>query len=157
MCASPRRGAVAAYEVLGTPDKRAVFDEAARGGADSYAHFEARWQQKAYEFDSDLYAGAKYVTTLTEKLWARRLVGETVWLVEAYAAWCPACRGFVNTWQATGALMRDDDALVLAETPVRRRLSPATPPRPTLGRRALRGCLLPASGPLPRMGTCESV
>ena len=104
---------VAAYEVLGTPDKRAAFDDARNGGVgEDFAHFEARWQQKQYEFDSDLYAGARFVTTLTERLWERRLVGETVWLVEAYAAWCPACRGFVQAWQATGALMRDDDVEV---------------------------------------------
>ena len=104
---------VAAYEVLGTPDKRQAFDEARNGaGGEGFAHFEARWQQKQYAFDSDLYAGARFVTTLTERVWEKRLVGETAWLVEVYAAWCPACRAFVNEWQATGALMRDDDVEV---------------------------------------------
>jgi hypothetical protein len=94
----------ALHQVLGTPDRRALFDQQRRadGGGDSYAEFEARWRTNEFGFDSDLYKGAKFVTTLTERLWERRLTGDTVWLVEAYAAWCPACRAFLSTWQATG-------------------------------------------------------
>ena len=75
-------------------------------------HMQARWRADEFAFDSDLYKGAKFVTTLSERQWERRLVGDTVWLVECYAAWCPACRAFMPTWQATGALMRDDDVEV---------------------------------------------
>ena len=52
------------------------------------------------------------MTTLSERQWERRLVGDTIWLVECYAAWCPACRASMPTWQAAGALMRDDDVEV---------------------------------------------
>ena len=43
------------------------------------------------------------MTTLSERQWERRLQGEAVWLVECYAAWCPACRAFVPTWQVRTA------------------------------------------------------
>ena len=47
-----------------------------------------------------MYKGAQYITTLTEKIWERRLVGDTVWLVKAYAAWCPACKAnMAQAWR----------------------------------------------------------
>ena len=92
---------VAAFEILGTPDKRAAFDEAAGAGGGS--DFDARWENREFAWDSDMYKGARHITTLTERIWERRLSGDTVWLVQCYAAWCPACRAFVGTWQATGA------------------------------------------------------
>ena len=57
---------VAAFEILGTPDKRAAFDEAAGGGG-RFADFDARWENAEFAWDSDMYKGAQYVTTLTER------------------------------------------------------------------------------------------
>ena len=73
---------VAAFEVLGTPDKRAAFDEAA-GTSGHFADFDARWENHEFEWDSDMYKGAAYVTTLTERIWERRLVGDSIWIVKA--------------------------------------------------------------------------
>ena len=87
---------VAAYEVIGTPDKRAAFDEAAGQGDGSAEDFEANWESGKFSFDSDLYAGDKLITTLTEKLWDKRMTGDAIWLVEGYAAWCPACKSYVQ-------------------------------------------------------------
>ena len=101
---------VAAYEVIGTPDKRAAFDEAAGNG--EAADFEVRYEEGKYEHDSDLYAGDKLITTLTDKVWEKRLVGDSIWLVECYAAWCPACQNFVSSWRETARnLIANDDEL----------------------------------------------
>ena len=61
---------------------------------------------------ADLYAGDKLITTLTDKVWEKRLVGDSIWLVECYAAWCPACQNYVSTWRETArALIANDDEL----------------------------------------------
>ena len=52
------------------------------------------------------------MTTINERLWERRLAGDSVWLVEAYAAWCPACKAFMPTYLQAAELMRDDDVEV---------------------------------------------
>ena len=77
---------VAAFEVLGTPDKRAAFDDLAGAGG-QFADFDARWENAEFAWDSDMYKGAKYITTLTERIWERRLAGESVWLVKC----CESC------------------------------------------------------------------
>ena len=61
----------AAFAILGTPDKRAAFDEAAGGGG-RFHDFEARWENAEFAWDSDLYRGSQDVTTLTERLWEKR-------------------------------------------------------------------------------------
>ena len=61
---------VAAFEVLGTPDKRAAFDEAAGGGG-SFADFGARWENREFEWDSDMYKGAQFITTVRRRRWTR--------------------------------------------------------------------------------------
>ena len=99
---------VAAYEVVGTPDKRAMFDEASGGGG-SYEDFDAKYEQGNFKFDSDLYSGDRLITTLTEKLWEKRLSGESIWLIECYAAWCPACQNFVPHWRDTAKLIASTD------------------------------------------------
>ena len=107
---------VAAFEVLGTPDKRAAFDEAA-GTSGRFDDFDARWENQEFAWDSDMYKGARYVTTLTEKIWERRLAGDAIWLVKAYAAWCPACKANMAQFHAAAEMLRDE-----AEIEVRARL-----------------------------------
>jgi len=52
---------VAAFEVLGTPDKRAAFDEASLGSGGRFeGNFNARWENHEFEWDSDMYKGAQY-------------------------------------------------------------------------------------------------
>ena len=127
---------VAAFEVLGTPDKRLAFDElAGLGGSWSAApssssssssfssssssssppssspfvsDFEARWESAELSWDSDLYRGARHVTTLTERVWERRLHGDAVWLVKCYAAWCPACKAHVGQFHSTAEKLKDE-------------------------------------------------
>ena len=98
---------VAALEVLGTPDKRAAFDELAGAGG-QFTDFDARWENAEFAWDSDMYKGAKDITTLTERIWERRLVGESVWLVKCYAAWCPACKAHMGQFFATAEKLRDE-------------------------------------------------
>ena len=102
---------VAAFEVLGTPDKRAAFDEAA-GSSGRFSDFGARWENQEFAWDSDMYKGAKLVTTITEKNWERRLGGDSIWLLEAYAAWCPACKAAMPKFHSTAELLKDRSDLV---------------------------------------------
>ena len=119
---------VAAFEVLGTPDKRAAFDELAGAGG-QFADFDARWENAEFAWDSDMYKGAKDITTLTERIWERRLVGESVWLVKCYAAWCPACKAHMGQFFATAEKLRDE-----VEVEVR----PHSAPRVAMRDRALK-------------------
>ena len=53
-------------------------------------------------------AGAQYITTLSEKLWERRLIGDSIWLVKCYAAWCPACKANMPQYHSTAELLKDE-------------------------------------------------
>ena len=45
-----------------------------------------------------LYKNEPLITQLTQRLWDRRVRGNTIWLVEFYASWCKHCQSFVATW-----------------------------------------------------------
>eukprot|EP00931_Biecheleriopsis_adriatica_P106016 TRINITY_DN80533_c0_g1_i1.p1 TRINITY_DN80533_c0_g1~~TRINITY_DN80533_c0_g1_i1.p1 ORF type:complete len:885 (+),score=159.09 TRINITY_DN80533_c0_g1_i1:33-2687(+) len=81
------RDITAAYETIGTPDKRAAFDD----GND--------FEQQKGTGDENFYFGDPLITTLTEELWERRLTGSSIWLIEFYAAWCPHCRNTRHIWR----------------------------------------------------------
>ena len=51
------------------------------------------------------YAGHKHITSLTEKLWERR-VGQTdtVWIIEFYAPWCSHCQSLVEDYKQAASL-----------------------------------------------------
>lgn len=48
------------------------------------------------------------------RLWERRLIGDSVWLIKAYAAWCPACKAHMPQFHAAAELLRDSEEVALA-------------------------------------------
>lgn len=83
-----------AYETIGSPDKRAAFDD--YSGDDFGRHWKDKAEDK-WRGDEDLYFGDPLIATLTEDLWERRLAGQSIWVIKFYTAWCPHCR---NTRQS---------------------------------------------------------
>jgi hypothetical protein len=82
------REVVAAYEILSNPDKRAAFDDFG-GNAEDAGGFETFWEyENSGKKDTrNFYTGHSLITQLTEQFWDRRLVGDSIWLVEFYAPW----------------------------------------------------------------------
>eukprot|EP00930_Biecheleria_cincta_P091064 TRINITY_DN8056_c0_g1_i1.p1 TRINITY_DN8056_c0_g1~~TRINITY_DN8056_c0_g1_i1.p1 ORF type:complete len:899 (-),score=157.83 TRINITY_DN8056_c0_g1_i1:432-3101(-) len=76
-----------AYETIGSPDKRAAFDD----GRD--------FDDAQGSGDENFYFGDPLIATLTEELWEKRLSGTSIWLIEFYAAWCPHCRNTRHLWK----------------------------------------------------------
>lgn len=99
---------VAAYSVIGNPDKRNEYDNF-EGSADD---FEKRWESRGSRADEDFYFGHPLISTLTDRLWTRRVTaghGQSIWLVELYAAWCSACRNMMPKFvQAAERLASDE-------------------------------------------------
>jgi len=95
-----------AYELVGNPDKRATFDESGRAG------FEESWKKQHWRGDEDFFFGSPLVATLTLKLWEHRLVGDSIWLIDLYAAWCPHCRSFVPRFEQVAKLLDERDSQI---------------------------------------------
>lgn len=100
---------VAAYEILNNPDKRAAFDD--WGGSKGF-QFEWEYEQFGQKSTRGLYKNDPLITQLTENLWNRRVQGESIWLVEFYAAWCTHCQNFVNTWKEVSRILKDKEVEV---------------------------------------------
>jgi len=90
-----------AYGLIGNPDKRAWFEE--HGGTDSWD------QSKEWRGDESFFYGNPLISTLTTKLWEKRLAGRSIWLVDFYAAWCPHCRSMVPRFEQVAKLLDDGD------------------------------------------------
>jgi curved DNA-binding protein CbpA len=111
---------VVAYETLGSPDKRAAFDDFGAMGRDGMdegqggggAHgFQTEWEFEQSHNQEELgetvfYAGHPLITTLSEGLWERRLgVGDSTWVVEFYAPWCSHCQRQVELFKKSAEEM----------------------------------------------------
>ena len=58
------------------------------------------------------YQNHPHITSLTERLYDKRVTGESIWLIELYAAWCGACQRFVPTYKSIAEELRNDDVEV---------------------------------------------
>eukprot|EP01127_Copromyxa_protea_P024045 TRINITY_DN9295_c0_g1_i1.p1 TRINITY_DN9295_c0_g1~~TRINITY_DN9295_c0_g1_i1.p1 ORF type:complete len:419 (-),score=80.19 TRINITY_DN9295_c0_g1_i1:33-1289(-) len=90
-----------AYDILGNPDKRAVYDDF--GGSNTgHTGFYSYWefQQSNTNADKDFYSGDAYITRLTGELWDRRVTGKGVWLINFYATWCAHCQQSVPKYKS---------------------------------------------------------
>jgi thiol-disulfide isomerase/thioredoxin len=52
------------------------------------------------------------ITSLTDKLWEKRLYGDAIWLVEFYAPWCPGCRNFRPQFKRSAGELTAPSAVV---------------------------------------------
>ena len=107
------REVVAAYEILSNPDKRAAFDDFG-GNAEDDGGFETFWEYEnsGKKDNRNFYTGHRLITQLTVQLWDRRLVGDSVWLVEFYAPWCSHCQNLVSMYKAVAAELEDTNIQV---------------------------------------------
>lgn len=100
---------VAAFEIIGNPEKRAIFDD--MGGAEKPESFDsqAAYEEYGQKNHDNFYQGHRLIHPLTESLWERRVGStDTVWLVEFYAPWCSACQSFIQTYKEIADGMEDD-------------------------------------------------
>jgi len=97
-----------AYELIGSPDKRALFDDfgregAQQGGFRTYSEYmEASGGKEASQ---DFYQGDRYVSRLSEDLWEQRVAGDMPWVVEFYAPWCSHCVTSASIFRQTAEVL----------------------------------------------------
>lgn len=97
---------ITAYELLMNPDKRSAFDSF--GGREGF-HNQWEYQQYGKRDTRGFYHNHPYITSLTGKLWNRRVSGSSIWLVEFYAGWCPHCQNFATDYMRIAELLQDTD------------------------------------------------
>lgn len=107
------RDLVVAFEIIGNPDKRAAFDDFG-GHADDNGGFASFYEyaQSGTKDERDFYSHHPLITNLTPELWDRRVVANSIWLVEMYAPWCAHCQTFAAEYKAVAAELVDDDVEV---------------------------------------------
>ena len=106
----------AAYEIIGSPDNRAVFDDFGTtdmgnldtAGYESYHEYMASGKQATKDF----YSGEDYVTTFDSMaLWEKRGVSkgsasaDSLWMIEFYAPWCNHCMKSVPLYKRAAELL----------------------------------------------------
>jgi hypothetical protein len=69
------------FEILNNPDKRSAFDD---GGARQ--GFQTQWEYETYgkKDTRGFYTGDTYVTSMTERMWEKRVGDNHIWLLEFY-------------------------------------------------------------------------
>lgn len=104
------RDVVAAYETIGTPDKRAAFDDYGSTNAeDGGFHTYWEYQQSGEKDTRNFYSSHPLITPLNERIWDRRLTGDSIWIIEFYAPWCSACQNFVQSWKGVAEALSQDN------------------------------------------------
>ena len=93
----------AAYEILGDPDKRAIYDDFGH----DHQGFEAHWQYENANIrqSSDFYNGDSLIHKLTDQNFDERLRGKGHWFVEFYAPWCVHCQHSTDVWRQAASRM----------------------------------------------------
>jgi thiol-disulfide isomerase/thioredoxin len=92
---------VAAYEVIGDPERRIEFDEGKREEfmtESAYARFGRRDTRGLY--------GKNGVSEISERGW-NSIQG--VWFVQLYSAWCPHCQHMVRPMTELAKMLEDND------------------------------------------------
>lgn len=87
----------AAFEILGDPDKRAIYDDFGH----DHKGFDHHWQfeQSKAQGSSDFYNGHNMIHKLNHENWDARMRGKGYWLVEFYAPWCVHCQQSTDAWK----------------------------------------------------------
>lgn len=103
---------VAAFEIIGDPEKRAIFDDFGQETLAEAFTNEESYMKYGQKNENNFYQGNRLITALTEKLWERRVgMGDDVWIVEFYAPWCGACQSLIGEYKRTAELLADETGI----------------------------------------------
>ena len=107
------RDIVAAYDVLGDPEKRAIFDDFGNDGSLGEAFMsEESYHRYGRVNENNFYQGNKLITALTENLWERRVgSGDDVWIIEFYAPWCGACQQTIPAYKEVASAFENEEGV----------------------------------------------
>lgn len=98
----------AAFDVIGDPERRAVFDDLGGNTGEAF-YSEASYRAHGRTQEGNFYTGFILITALTEKLWEKRVgSNDDVWIVEYYAPWCGPCQQFVPVFKNIAHALQDD-------------------------------------------------
>jgi thiol-disulfide isomerase/thioredoxin len=95
---------VAAYEVLGSEDKRQAFDDLGDADGTKKETFNTYWEYQKFgnkktKANNDFFTGHPFIVNLNSATWNRRVTGSSVWLVDFYAPWCSHCVDMVPEYK----------------------------------------------------------
>lgn len=102
---------VAAYEVLGSEDKRQAFDDLGDADGTKKETFNTYWEYQKFgnkktKANNDFFTGHPFIVNLNSATWNRRVTGSSVWLVDFYAPWCSHCVDMVPEYKKEQILKR---------------------------------------------------
>jgi len=100
---------VAAFEVLGNPEKRAYYDDLGDEAPESF-NSEAAYERWGKKNENNFYQGHPYITPLSEATWETRVGrGNQLWFVQFYAPWCGHCQQNIANVKKLAELLKDDE------------------------------------------------
>ena len=102
---------VAAFEILGSAEKRAFFDDMGAAGEPMEAfNTEAAYARWGRKNEQNFYQGHALITPLTEANWEARVGrGNQLWIVQFYAPWCGHCQQSIPSVKRLADLLKDDE------------------------------------------------